>query len=790
MKIQLQVAIGLALFTALSGCGSAEDSAANFMDSGKALMAEGNIDKARLEFRNVLQIDPSFAPAYYQLALIDEHNKNWRGVYENLSAAEALRPDDVLVLIKLSQLQLLASNYDLATQKIDRALLQQPNNVEALVVKSTIALKQQNYGAALTTIEQALAIDADNIDAISVRASLFKAQGQYPEAIAELDRALALEPQQMPLIMLKLSVYEASENYVDMENTLKQLQQDSPQASWVALSYARLLKKLDRQAEGLAVLKQFAEANPKDNDVLFAYIEWVGVLAPEQMLATLDKFIASNDDKSELQFRKVQYLLANGDVDQAKNLLQQIIATDAKSANSLRARNDLASIALQQGDKQTAQLLTDEVLAISSEDERALLLSSQLLIDAQQVEKAVTHLRIVLRNNPQSDKALVMLARAYAQSGADELADDNFRQALVVNPSNTIAALSVADSLLKRDELNRAEQVLLTALETQPEQEALLQALAQLRLLKSDWFGTAQVVETLSKRYPETGVTDYLDGRISEGQGEYVMAVEQYKVALTKQPDLSRALQGLFNSYNQLDDRVALREFLQAFSEKHPEQSVAKVMMADMYLQDGDWQQAHNMIEKGIAANPQWLPGYNKLADLYEKNSQFPKAEAAYKRGLSINPDNLLLTMRLAGFYERQQRFTEAKSVYERVLMSYPNHEPAINNLASLLTDKFPNRLNYEKALTLSTRFAGSSEPYYLDTLAWSQFHNGSLDDAQNLLEQVVAMAPTVPVFHYHLAAVYLKQNNTVAAKTTLETAKKLAEQQDDKMLLEQLSRL
>ncbi|HSG92553.1 MAG TPA: tetratricopeptide repeat protein, partial [Methylotenera sp.] len=472
----------------------------------------------------------------------------------------------------------------------------------------------------------------------------------------------------MPLIMLKLSVYESAENYAAMESTLKQLQKDIPEASWVALSYARLLKKLDRDAEGLAILQQFAEANPSNNDVLFAYIEWLSVLAPEQMLATLDKFIALNEDKADLQFLKAQYLTDTGDIEQAKTVLKQLIPADSKSADSLRARNDLAVIAYQQDDSETAQTLVDEVLLISSEDERALLLASQLLIDDQQVEKAVTHLRIILRNNPQSDQALVMLAQAYALSGDDELADDNFRQALTVNSGNTTAALSVADALIKRDEINRAEQVLLTALEKQPEQASLLQALAQVRLLKDDWAGTAQLVETLETRYPETGVTNYLDGRISEGQGQYEVAVDQYKAALQKQPDLNHALQGLHNSYKQLDDKKALRDYLEDFSEKNPEQTTAKTMMADIYAEEGDWQQAYDLVQAGIASKPQWLPGYVKLADLHEQKKQYSDAEVAYQRGLSVNPDNLFLGMQLAAFYERQQLFTDAKSTYEQVL--------------------------------------------------------------------------------------------------------------------------
>lgn len=586
MKTQTRALIGLTLLITLNGCGSAEESVAGFMGSGRTLMADGKTDKARLEFKNVLQIDPSFAPAYYQLALVDEQDKNWRGVFENLSAAEALQPDNVPVLIKLSQLQLLAANYNLANEKIDRALLLAPDNVDALVVKASIALKQQNYGAALTSVDSALSIDPQSIEAMSVRASIYKAQGQYQQAIQQLDQALSLKPQETPLIMLKLSVYEASEDFSAMERTLKQLQKDLPQASWVALSYARLLKKQDRDEEGLAMLKQFTHANPENSDVLYAYIEWLNILAPEQVLTTLDSYIALNKDKTELQFRKVRYLTEKDELPQAKTLLKEIIAVDDNSTASLRARNDLAEIAFHQEDLTVAQSLIDEVLLINSEDERALLLGARLLLNSQQMDKAVTHLRIVLRNNPQSDAALVLLAQAYAKSGSAELADDNFRQALAINPGNETAALSVADNLLKREELNRAEQVLLTALQRQPEQETLLQALAQLRLLQNDWPGSAQLVDTLATHYPKTGVTYYLDGRISEGRGQYLMAVEHYKAALQKQPELSRALQGLSNSYQQLNDRAGLREFLVNFSQQHPEQSTAKVMMADIYLQE------------------------------------------------------------------------------------------------------------------------------------------------------------------------------------------------------------
>jgi tetratricopeptide (TPR) repeat protein len=78
--------IAAMLFIPLSGCGSSSDSAADFINSGKALVQEGKLQKARLEFKNAIQIDPRTADAFYQLALLDEKSQEWKSMYAQQSA--------------------------------------------------------------------------------------------------------------------------------------------------------------------------------------------------------------------------------------------------------------------------------------------------------------------------------------------------------------------------------------------------------------------------------------------------------------------------------------------------------------------------------------------------------------------------------------------------------------------------------------------------------------------------------------------------------------------------------
>ena len=60
----------------LSACGGKEERKAKYLEKGKSYLAEKNYDKAKIEFKNVLQIDPKDANGYLFLGQIEEKQKN------------------------------------------------------------------------------------------------------------------------------------------------------------------------------------------------------------------------------------------------------------------------------------------------------------------------------------------------------------------------------------------------------------------------------------------------------------------------------------------------------------------------------------------------------------------------------------------------------------------------------------------------------------------------------------------------------------------------------------------
>ncbi len=790
MKTLKYVLVLLVSFCGLTACGSPADSAARFIESGKELLAENKPEKARIEFKNAIQVDPKVAEPYYQLALLDEKAKNWKSMYANLLRVEQLNPLHHEATVKLGQMYLLSGNNEFAMERADKVLSVEPENTLAWILKSSIELKKENYNLAMEHIERALQIEPSNIEGISLKAILLNKQGNVEQALALLTETIKKEPDQLALKMIKLSILEEQKDYSSMESMYQELMALPDTEAWVFVSLAKLYNMQGKYLEAKEVLEKFVKAQPANVEAKQLLVSLVERNDPEQALSILKGYIEEDPTAFDLRFKMVGLLISQGKIDAAKTDLEAISqqADDIESAN--KASVMLANFDMQQDDREAANKKLDEVFLKNPEHEAALLLKARIEVINGDIDSAVTRLRIVLRNNPESEQALVLLAQAYMNSGSVELAEDSFRQALAVNPGNTVAALSVAQGLMKSNDLNRTEKVLTDALAKTPNNDAILQTLAQVRLLKKDWLGAQSIVDSLFESNKNITVASYLSARISQGQERYADAIEEYKKVLQERPSMGRAIQGLAYCSVKLGQQQELLSYLKEFTANNPRQFTAYLVQSNIYANDKAWEQAIGVLNRGLAAEEKWLGGYGALAIKYIQQKQFNKAIDTYLTGLEIAPNNNGLAMQLASLYEQQNEFAKAKELYEQVVERDATIEPAINNLASLLTDQFRSEENLKKAEEISARFENATEPYYLDTYGWVKVQLGLLVEAQHALEVATLSAPNVAVFNYHLGYLYQLQNKSLKAAEYLKKAKELADEQGDAKISEQVSAL
>src|ERR1700676_96002 len=105
----------------IAGCGGAEARKARHVEKGQAFLAANNFEKARVEFRNALQIAPNDSEARYENGVADEKLGNAREAAQFYQGAIDVNSDNVRARAALGRVYLFAGAPDKALEAINPA---------------------------------------------------------------------------------------------------------------------------------------------------------------------------------------------------------------------------------------------------------------------------------------------------------------------------------------------------------------------------------------------------------------------------------------------------------------------------------------------------------------------------------------------------------------------------------------------------------------------------------------------------------------------------------------------
>ncbi|WAK01129.1 tetratricopeptide repeat protein [Methylobacter sp. YRD-M1] len=779
---------GVAL--SFQACGDATEKAQHYLDSGKEFYGKGNYEKARVEFKNALQINNNLSDAYFHLALMDEKSQNWKGMFENLSQVVKLTPDHVEGHKKLGQLLLLSGQTDKAAAEAEAILKLNPDNADAHVLKGTVLLRQGNQKAALEEADKALALAPGNSDAVNLKAVVYMESKDFTQALAIVEDALKVNANDLALNLLKLQIDIKTNKPEAVVADYQSLIKSNPDNLDFQYALAKYYAESGKDADARSVLQKVIDEHPDDLKSKLVLIDYLHTKEPAEAVKVLQGYIVQQPDTAGYYLPLAKLLISQNKWAEAKESLNWLINNKPEDKEGLAAKVLLAKIALSDKDNDSAQKLIDEVLSVNAGDYDALLLRARIRLLNEQTDQAVSDLRGILRDYPKSDDAMVLLAHAYNKQNAHALADEHFRKALDINPGNFDAVMPVIAQMIKNKDIARADEVLQKALAVKPDHAGALQALAQVRLMKKDWAGTQKVADAISTKPKGDGFSKYLSGKVSEGQGQYQEAVAKYKDALAVSPGLSDALVGLMRSYEALKQRKDMFAYLDEFIKANPENPYPLVLKSQLYVLDKRPDEAVKLLSGAIEKWPKVTGFYEAMAGIHAANQEREKAIAVIQKGLGNDPDNISLRIMLAAIYEKSNDYDKAVENYEAIIAKNPNVDIAVNNLVSLLLDRYKTKENIDRAVKLAARFEKSQQPYFYDTYGWALLNSDRNDEALRVFKDVVAKMPDVPVFKYHLGLAHHKLNNNSAAIAELEKALTIGEKQKsfvEKELVENL---
>lgn len=764
------------LLLIVQGCGKSEDKIKHYLANGKSLYQQGNFDKAKIEFKNVIQLDSKQAEAYYHLALIDEKMQNWQGMFANLTQVTRLDPKNNDAFLKLGRLNLLSGRIDETLKHVDAVLKNAADNPDALALKGAALVKQGKLDDAMALADQVLKQRPGHADAVSLKAVIYLSKNDTPAALATVETALQAKPDDLSLLLLRLQVHTQGKNIAAVEQDYLGLIKQFPDK--LEYTYA-LVKHYADNAQGdkaLSTLQALIDSHPDKLQPKLLMVDLQMQKTPELAEKSLTAYLAQYPEETDLHFRLAALYTKQNKLAEAKQALTKIVDLKPTAKEGLNAKILLAKFALQENDTELAYNLVKQVLSADGRHLEGLLLKARLDMQKGQYDQVISNLRVASTDYSSSDEALVLMGQAYLKKNSPELAEENFRKALDINPANFDALIPVTSNMIKNKDIARADELLQKALAVKPDHPGTLQALAQVKLMQKDWAGAQKVADVIASKPKGAGFSKFLGGKISENQGLYKEAIGQYKEALTISPDLTDALLGMATSYEALKQDKDMYAFLEEFISAHPDNSYLWLLKSQLLAKDKRLDDALKVLSEAVGKWPKAPEFYEAMATIHMGKKESDKAIAILNKGLETMPDQARLGIMLASIYEQIGDYAKSLETYDALIAKYPNIDLAVNNLVSLLLDHFNTKENIDRAVTLAKRFELSGQPYFVDSYAWALINNGKNDEALQLLRDVVKKMPEVPVFRYHLGVAYHKTKNKALAVTELEEALKLGE--------------
>jgi tetratricopeptide (TPR) repeat protein len=768
----LALAVVSAAACVLIACGGAASRAARYVERGQDYLAKGNLEKARVEFRNALQISPNNINLRLQNGLVEEKLGGYQRAAQYFQSVVELDKGNAEARAHMAKLLLFSGAPQRAITYAQPGLDAHPDSVALLTVRAAARAQLKDPAGAMADATRALQLAPDDETAVSTLAGLYKSSGHALEALSLIKAAVARSSRSIELREVLVQYYAGEGQRAPAEVVLKELIQLEPQEAAHRINLARFYASGNQLDDAERVLRgalQAAPANAELRQALVAFLsERRGLPVAQRELAAL---VNVNPRDYDLQLALGTAYEQGKQTAQAESLYRRIVAAEGTNAAALTARNRLAAMATQRNDVSSARQLLAEVLGANPHDNEALIIRSGIALSQGNAHDAIVDLRAVVRDQPNSVPLLRQLARAYFANGDEQLGEDMLRQAMDGNAGDNTARVDLAQYYLQTQRVDQARTLTRELVKRDPQDADFEQLEFRAAAAQVDYPAAAAAATALREQHPELPMGWYMSGLVAEAQGHADVALNNYDKALTINGRAQEPLDALIKLLLSRQRTDAALARLTRIIALYPDDGYAINRRGEVLLGMQRWSEANTAFLAAARVAPQWWVPFRNQAyvrlGLGDQDGAVKVLHDASKRLDQSEP----LVGELATILQKLHRNDEAIEAYEALLRKNPRSEFAANNLAMLLVSVRNDGASLDRARDLAGRFAAAQNPNYLDTSGWVLFRHGEATAAVPLLEKAVSLAPEVPVIRYHLAMAQHSAGQTESARNNLERA-------------------
>ena len=826
MSPVLRPMLALALSAALlAGCESDEEKAERYFQSGMELLEQGDVDRALVEFRNVFNYDGFHKEARQTYADIQLQRGRTAEAYSQYLRLVEQYPDTVAARETLADIAIARNDWDEARRHGQEAVRLAPEEPRARAIGAALAYRDavidEDDAAADEAVEQARAVldeTPDNQTARRIVIDRLVKSDDPQQAMPQIDAALEVEPEALDFNMMKFHLLVQADDVDGTGDQLKRMFEMFPDNEEVQEALIRWYMVRQDFDGAEAFLRAQAGEDTAATEGHLAVVQLLeSARGPDAAAAELDRLAQANQEAGQdanaqlYQSMKALIDFREGRRDQAISRLEGILQAAGASDQTRRIKVMLARMLAATGNAVGARARVEEVLAEDSTNVEALKMRAAWLIRDDAPGTAILDLRAALDQSPRDTEILMLMAEAHQRDGSLELAQERLALAVEVSNAGARESLRYARFLLQQQRPSLAEQVLVDARRTNPDDLDVAGLLGEVLLRNQKWAQAQSLANELRARGGDQAeqLARSLQGAVLLGENRLEDSLDflQSQVGQGEagsDSDLAAIVQ-ILRTQVMAGRPAEARDYLDGLIADRGPQPALRLMSANLYALEGRLSEAEDLyrglIDEAAGDMPQGetaqdgadadtaaaagLPdqidetAVRQLHGLLVADGRPDEADAVVDAALQRHPDLPWLRLLDAHGMERTGDIDGAIAAYEAVYEADSDDVVAANNLASLITTYRDSPEDVQRAYTIARRLNGSEVPAFQDTLGWIEFLRGNVEQAVPMLEAAAEGLPEEPTVRIHLGLAYARQGRDDAARTALTRGLELAGDRD-----------
>ncbi|MFM9916337.1 MAG: tetratricopeptide repeat protein [Rhizobacter sp.] len=772
----LRTAALCATLTLLVACSSKVERVQSGLVKGADYVRLADWDKANVEVRNVLQIDPKNAQAYFISAQIAEGKRDLQRAFASYSKALELKPDHIDAKVGLARVYLFAGEVDKSSQAVNEAMTADPRHVGARTMQAALLSRQGKVPEAIA-LAQTLINEQKNapVETSMLLAGLYASQGNSAAALGVVENALKIDPKNLSLLQVAAQIAGAANDTAIQSRAVgffRQATELAPKNNdlWSAWAVHHTRRNELDLAE--QVLRASIKAQPDESQRTLALLDFLAAgrgkdVAEKEFLAA----ISAKPKDTTLRFGLVNLYRASDRAADARRVLQEIIDLGKDAPSGLAARNQLAADRLANGKVAEARQLIGEVLAASPRDGAALVMHGRMLLADGDARNAIIDLRSAAKDQPGSPEVVGLLAQAHRKSGEPQLAREVLADAVKFKPDNAELRLLLAADMADARDYKAAAAEIDSAIKAAPVNLRAYDMKAQLALVQKDSAAAEKTYAALKTQFPQDPAGWLKLGKLYSDQKKFDAALKEYDEASRMAPGAPVPMLsaiGILIAQRRFDEANTR---IDALMKSEPKNVLPYQLRGEVAAARNDLPLAEQAYRKMIEFAPTIPAGYVSLARVKALRNNVGEAIAVLEEGEKAIPNEVSLPATRAEWLSRAGRTDDAIALYEALVKRLPDEDSYANNLAYLLMESKGDQAHLERALSLTRRFKESNNAGYLDSLGWAHYRLGQYAEAVPVLERAVQRSPEAPLLQLHLGMALHKSGDATRAQEFLKKA-------------------